>query len=173
MPKQRPKQRREQKEPPRQLATPTPEQIAKGGYERPTGRGTVAVYTNRHNTLLMRLRAYKTISGRQYQAGLAFEASYEIAWGSLTPCRDRTRPPVGGISHETETQAERIGRARARLNTILNRVEHRVYSLLRAVIIHGEGFGGRDRGRLRARYDDLRRGLNECAEVYGISDDGD
>lgn len=152
---------------------PTPEQIAKGGYERPTERGSLAVYTNRHNTLLMRLRAYRTISGRQYQAGLAFEETHHAAWGSLCVMRDSTVQAMGGVGHETETQAERISHAKARLNTILNRIGPRAYSVLRSVVVHGEGLGGRDRGRLRKTYDDLRNGLDECAVVYGISDEGD
>jgi hypothetical protein len=154
---------------------PTRETMRHGDYVRPEGKGALAVYTNKGNTLLMRLRAYDTISARQFQAGLAFEATHYVVWGSPTPSRDSTIPPIGGKSHETETQAERWSNARARLHTILNRdaVGPAVYAVLRQVCIWGEGFGGRDRGALRKRYDALRKGLDECAAVYGISHDGD
>jgi hypothetical protein len=150
--------------------TPTPEQLAKGGYERPTERGSLAVYTNRHPNLLGKLRGHGTITARQWASGVAFEATYART-RMLSPGRDSTIPPVGGVSHETEAQADRWAKAWARTRTILNRVGPSRYSMLVSVVCFGKGLGGRDRGRNAYGYTALREALDECATVYGINDE--
>jgi hypothetical protein len=149
---------------------PTKEARRHGHYVVPESRGAVAVYTNLHPNLLGKLRGHGTITPRQWAAGVAFEETYARVWGSASPSRDSTIPAVGGTSHETEAQAERWARAKARTTTILNRIGPARYSLLVSVVCFGMGLGGRDRGRNALAYEALREALDQCAVVYGISD---
>jgi hypothetical protein len=147
---------------------PTRETMRHGDYVRPEARGALAVYTNHHPNLLGKLRGHGTITPRQWAAGVAFEATYSRVWGSLSPSRDSTIPPVGGVVHETDAQAEKWAHANARTRTILNRIGPSRYSLLIAVVCFGEGLGARDRGKAARVYTALREALDQCAIVYGI-----
>lgn len=148
---------------------PTEEAKRHGDYIQ--GRaGRWAVFTNTQINILAKLAAHKCINGRQYAAGLAFERTYVVVWGNASPSRDSTIPPIGGIIHETEQQAERMAKHRARLHTILNRVGPMRYSLLVSVCVYGYRIG-RDRGRAAKTFEGLREGLNECAIAYGIQDE--
>ena len=150
---------------------PTPETMRHGDYNRPEGRGALAVYTNRHPNRLGRLLGYGVISQRQWAAGVAFEDTWGRVWGSASPGRDSTIPSVGGTSHETDTQAERMAKARARLNTILNRIGPGRYSLLVSVACYGAGIGsarGKGKGRTLTLRKLLCEALDQCAIVYGI-----
>jgi hypothetical protein len=156
------------------LMTPTPEQIAKGGYERPTERGSLAVYTNKHNSLLAKLRGHGAINGKQQQAGCAFEATWVVVNGSPSPSRDSTIPAVGGTIHESEPQAERWAKAKARTMTILNRIGPQRYSLLVSVCCFGEGIGsnrGAGKGKVLILRKLLCESLDQCAIVYGINEE--
>lgn len=146
---------------------PTVEAMRHGDYTR--GDGSRAVYTNNHVNVLAKLKGYRTISPRQHAAGLAFERTWIAVWGSASPSRDSTIPPIGGTVHETEDRAERVARYRARLNTILNRVGPSAYSMLVSVAVFGESLG-RERGNERA-YELLRFCLEECAIAYGLPED--
>lgn len=141
-----------------------------GHYTRPTERGSLAVYTNQHANTLGRLKGYKRISPRQWAAGLAFEATWVYVCGSASPGRDSTIPPIGGTSHETDEQADRMAKRRARLHTILNRIGPKAYNLLVSVCVFGESLG--PVAKNEPLYDALRAALTECAEVYGIADGG-
>lgn len=153
---------------------PTPEQLAKGGYDRPTERGSLAVYTNRHINVLAKLHAHGSITKRMKDAGDAFEATYAYVWGTASPSRDSTILPIGGKSHETEAQAERMAKARARLNTILGRVGPAGYALLVAVTCFGERIPA-NKGAGKAKALVLRKmlceALGQCAIVYGIEEE--
>jgi hypothetical protein len=91
-------------------------------------------------------------------------------WGSPSR-RDSTRPVIHGYAHETAEQADRIARKRARLNTILNRVGPKAYSLLVSVAVYGEVLG-KDRDAIikRALYDCLRSALDQCKTAYGVNE---
>jgi hypothetical protein len=146
---------------------PTPETMQHGDYVR--GGGARAIYTNTHASVLAKLRGYSTITARQHAAGLAFERTWVAVWGTPSPGRDSTIPPVGGQVHETEGRAERHAKHRARLNTIVNRVGPHAYSILVSVAVFGESLG-RERGNEGA-YHVLRRCLDACAIAYGITDE--
>jgi hypothetical protein len=146
---------------------PTREQIAKGGYEKPEGRGSTAIFTNLNATYLDRLLNARAITRRQHAAGNAFMRTYLIAWGNMSTSADSTVLRIGGVSYETEGEALRWAHARARLHTVLNRVGPAVYDLLREVCVRETPLG-RDRGRASHRYEMLRLGCNQCAIVYGI-----
>jgi hypothetical protein len=146
---------------------PTLETMQHGDYVR--GGGARAIYTNTHANILSKLRGYRTITPRQYAGGLAFERTWVAVWGTTSPGRDSTIPPVGGQVHETEGQAERMAKHRARLNTILNRVGPPAYSILVSVAVFGVSLG-RERGNEGA-FLVLRRCLDECAIAYGLQDD--
>jgi hypothetical protein len=146
---------------------PTPEAMRHGEYVR--GDGARAVYTNNHANVLAKLRGHRTITQRQHAAGLCFERTWVAVWGSASPSRDSTIPPIGGTVHETDDRAERMARYRARLNTILNRVGPARYSLLVSVAVFGEGLG-RERGNELA-YEALRACLDQCAIAYGLPEE--
>lgn len=146
---------------------PTREAMRHGAYTAPETRGALAVYTNSHVNVLGRLRGYKVITPRQHAAGLCFEATWVKVNGSASPSRDSTIPAIGGTAHETEAEAERMAKARARTNTILNRVGPQRYSLLVAVCVFGESIGrGRNKGLVLRKL--LCEALDQCAIVYGI-----
>ena len=149
---------------------PTPEQMAKGGYTKPEGRGTRSVYTNINATYLDRLRNSGSITKRQHAGGEAFERTYVLVWGSMSSSADSTVHRIGGVSYETEGQAARMAQAKARLHTILNRVGPRIYDLLRETCVRGTPLG-KDRGKAARRYEELRHGCNVCAIVYGLQED--
>lgn len=147
---------------------PTPEQLAKGGYERPTERGALAVYTNTHPDLLAKLYAHGTLSERQFKAGRAFEANWVSAIGGQSPSRDSTIPPLGGVAHESEGQAKRWARLNGRLKLILQKVGPGRYSLLVSVCCWGEGLGPANRVAGRVQRKLFRETLDVCADIYGI-----
>lgn len=148
---------------------PTPEAKRHGDYVLPESRGALAVYTNRRQNPLGQLLGFGTINRRQAAGGLCFIETYGEVWGT-GGTSDSTVLRVGGYSHETERQAERMAKLRARLHTILNRIGPKAYSLMVSVCVFGESIG-RDRGKNCVLYDDLRFGLDQCAIAYGISED--
>ena len=161
------KQRPEQKEPPMQLATPTPEQIAKGGYERPTGRGTVAVYTNRYQNVIGRMLQRGLLTKPQAAAGYAFERTWGIVNGGVSPSRDSTVPGVGGTIHESDDRIAYIAKADGRLKVILQKLGPKWYSIMVSACCFGE-----------VNITDevcagLRDALELCAKVYGIGREDD
>jgi hypothetical protein len=150
---------------------PTPETKRHGDYVRPEGKGTLAVYTNRHPNLLGKLKGHGAITPRQWAAGVAFEGTWCHVNGSASPSRDSTIPPLGGVVHETEAQAERFAKSRARLHTILNRIGPGRYSILVSVVCFGEGIGqnrGAGKGKALILRGLLCESLDQCAIVYGI-----
>jgi hypothetical protein len=150
---------------------PTPEQLAKGGYAKPEGeaaRGGLAVYTNTHPDILAKLRAHQTLTARQFKAGRAFEAPWCRVKGHSSPSRDSTIPPLGGMSHESESQAERWANANGRLKVILQKVHPMRYNLLISVCCYGESLGDSRLAAVRLTRKLLLEALDVCAEVYGI-----
>jgi hypothetical protein len=147
---------------------PTPEQLAKGGYEKPEGKGSLAVYTNTHPDILAKLRAHATLTERLYKAGRAFEGTWCIVRGNGSPSRDSTILPIGGVGHETEGQAERWARANGRLKLILLKVGPARYNLLISVCCFGEGLGPANRMAGRTTRKAFLEALEVCAHIYGI-----
>lgn len=150
---------------------PTKEARQHGHYVAPESRGAVAVYTNLHSNVLGKLKGHGTITPRQHAAGLCFEETYTRVWGSASPSRDSTIASVGGEAHETQSQGERVAKARARLHTVLNRVGPQRYSLLVSVCVFGEGIGsnrGAGKGKALILRGLLQEALDVCADVYGL-----
>lgn len=124
------------------------------------------VYRRTGENLLDRLARCGTITKRQAEAGHRYEEDHIKVWGSAGS-RDSTIPPVGGTAHEIIPQAERIVRARDRLNRVLNLCGPGAYAVMRSVAIYGERLG-RNEGATVVRYERLRLGLDAAAEVFGV-----
>jgi hypothetical protein len=139
-----------------------------GDYVRPEARGALAVYTNRHPDILAKLRAHQTLTARQFKAGRAFEATWCRVKGHASPGRDSTIPPLGGMSHESDSQAERWANANGRLKLILQNVHPMRYNLLISVCCYGESLGESKLAAGRALRKLLLEALDVCADVYGI-----
>lgn len=154
---------------------PTPETMRHGDYIRPDGKGSLAVYTNTCGDRLGRLKSFRVISKRQWSGGVAFRRTWERVNGSSSPSRDSTIPPIGGTVHETEQQAERYGRDRARLATIYARVGPGRYALLIDVCCFDHGIGtasGKGKARVLMLRALLCEALDQCAVAYGIHEEG-
>jgi hypothetical protein len=147
---------------------PTLETRRHGDYVRPEGKGALAVYTNRHPDILAKLHAHATLTERLYKAGRAFEGTWCIVRGHGSPSRDSTIPPIGGIAHETEGQAERWANANGRLKVILQKIGPLRYNLLIGVCCFGESLGPTNRAAGRTTRDAFIEALEVCAYVYGI-----
>jgi hypothetical protein len=149
---------------------PTPEAMRHGDYVQGNS-GNRAVITNRRSNRLGELHGYGIISAREMAAGLRFEETYTIVWGSASNRDPLDMGPRGGQVHETEGAAIRWAHANARTNTILNRVGPQAYSMLVSVCVFGEALG---EGKTKAgaeRRDVFKAALRECATAYGIEDD--
>jgi hypothetical protein len=142
-----------------------------GDYVRPEGKGTLAVYTNRHPDILAKLCAHGTLTDKQLKAGRAFEATWVAQVGYASPSRDSTIPPIGGVIHESEGQAERWARLNGRLKLILQKVGPARYNLLISVCCFGEGLGPANRAAGKTLRVLFLEALNVCASVYGINEE--
>lgn len=148
---------------------PTPEQIANGTYTRSDARmNPDRPFMRACPTYLDRLVVYGTITAAMCEAGKRFEQDDRTAWG--TSGRDSTIPPVGGMAHETEAQAERIVRAKARMAELLAICGPGTYAIVRQVAAYDQPMRGRDRGAGRLVRDRLRSGLTAAIRVYGVQD---
>jgi hypothetical protein len=145
---------------------PTKEAMRHGEYVQGNA-GSRAVWTNRRPNMLMALRGSGSITGKQCAAGLCFIETWTGAW--YPGARDSTQPIIGGEDHETETQAERVAKQRARCNTILNRIGPKAYSQLVSVAVFDEPMGNyRKHAEAHVLF---KASLDQCVVVYGISEE--
>jgi hypothetical protein len=142
---------------------PTPEAMRHGSYTQ--GRGDARLITNDASTLLGKLAVNGTITQRQRKGGEAFADTYRLAW-SISG-KDSCVLRVGGVGHETGTQAEKMIARKAKLNRVLNTCGPRAYSLLVQVGVFEQALG-KDRGRRAADYGVFRLGLDACIEWFDV-----
>lgn len=118
---------------------------------------------------LDKLKGRKLITRQQHEAGMRFEADHIVAWGSAGS-RDSCVPSVGGMDHETPERADKIVRAKSRMNRILNMVGPACYNLLRNVAIYDMTLGKQNTLEGVRRYKALNAALDAAAKVYGVCD---
>lgn len=146
---------------------PTREARAQARYEEVTADAKGGKhYRRKVACLLDALEANGTISRQRCEAGKRYEVDHRLVWH--TSGRDSTIPPVGGISHETQAQAEAIVRAKDRMNRILNMVGPAAFTLLRRVAAYEQKLGRQDSKERVAQYDALKLALDAAAVVYGV-----
>ncbi len=146
---------------------PTKEARAQAEFEEVAADVTGAKHYRRRITCsldMMHLRG--SITRQQCEAGKRYDADHRLVWGSSG--RDSTIPPLGGMIHETNRQAEANISARARMDRVLKLCGPVPYAVLRSVAAYDERIGRQDSKKRRLRYDALRAGLDAAAEVYAV-----
>lgn len=147
---------------------PTKETRAQAAYEEVRADTEGAKhYRRRHNCLLDVLEARKSVTKQQAEAGRRYDVDHRLVWG--TAGRDSTIPPIGGVVHETDAQADRIIKAKARMNRVLNMVGPAAFKFLRSVAAFDQPIGRQDSKAQVERYALLKLALDAAAEVYGVA----
>lgn len=148
------------------IVGPTEEARRHAAYERrEVHKGERRPYVRINATLLDVLERTRILTLQHVEAGKRFAQDYARVWGSGT--RDSCVLRIGGEVHETAGQAEGWAKARARMDSVLNRAGPMAYSLLRQICVEELPLG-RNRGRNVHRYAALVSGLDACAVVYGV-----
>lgn len=125
-----------------------------------------APYVNSASTYLGRLEVNGSITTRQRKGGEAFADTYRLTWG--VSGRDSTIPPVGGMSHETQSEAERTIARKAKLNAVLNNVASPAAYVTLVNVAVFELTLGRNRGPAAYEYDKLEDALDACVVVFDV-----
>lgn len=124
----------------------------------------VKAFVNRRTTPLVYARNRGVITGEQFDAGERFARYARVAYHSGAGRRDPLDMTPRGESHETESQAEYIARARDLLRRLQDRIPPDRWYVLYSVAVEEEPAGG-GRGR---RFKLLTEALDAAAVVFGI-----
>lgn len=146
---------------------PTVQARAQAAYEEVAADTKGAKHFRRKIACLLDLlESRRTITRQECEAGKRYEADHRLVWG--TSGRDSCIPPVGGVVHETEAQAERIVRAKARMTKVLAKAGPAAFALLRQVAAYEQPLGKQNTKERVGRYASLKMALNAAASVYGV-----